>query len=140
MPLLKTYDLFISHAWEYNDDYYSLENLLKTAVNFYFRNYSVPKHDPLIDPNSQKGKNELMAQLEKQVKPVNCVIILGGMYSHHSYWIQKEIQIAKSFNKPIIGIYPRGQINMPISVQENAKKIVSWNTNSIVSAIREISI
>lgn len=140
MPILKTYDLFISHAWNYNSDYYSLENLLKTAANFNFRNYSVPEHDPLIDPNSQNGRSKLIKLLDNQVRPVNCVIILGGMYAHHSDWIQKEIQIAKSYDKPIIGIYPRGQINMPVSVQESAKRIVSWNTSSIVSAIREVSI
>jgi len=24
MPELKTYDLFLSHAWRYNDEYYSM--------------------------------------------------------------------------------------------------------------------
>ena len=56
MPELKMYDLFLSHAWRYNDDYYKLEKMLKEASLFKWRNYSVPKHDPLIDPNSYAGK------------------------------------------------------------------------------------
>ena len=28
MPALKTYDVFISHAWKYNDQYYNLINML----------------------------------------------------------------------------------------------------------------
>jgi hypothetical protein len=47
MPQLYPYRLFISHAWDYNDDYYTLEGMLRDSPNFAFRNYSVPKHDPL---------------------------------------------------------------------------------------------
>ena len=37
MPTLKTYDLFISHAWEYNSEYYRLINLLNEAQLFRWR-------------------------------------------------------------------------------------------------------
>ena len=47
MPSLKTYDLFISHSWDYNSEYYSLVEKLKEYPNLYFRNYSVPEHDAL---------------------------------------------------------------------------------------------
>jgi hypothetical protein len=105
MPELKSYDLFISHAWRYNLDYYNLEKMLKEASNFLWRNYSVPIHDPLVDPKSDSGKAKLISLLDNQVKPVNCVIILGGMYAAHSEWILKEIQIATSYKKPILGVY-----------------------------------
>lgn len=137
MPELKTYDLFISHAWRYNDDYHRLEQMLREATLFKWRNYSVPKHDPLIDPDSNVGKKKLEELLTKQIKPVNSVLILGGLYAAHSEWIQDEIKIAMSFNKPIIGIYPWGHQNMPVAIQDAAVELVSWNTGSIVSAIRK---
>jgi hypothetical protein len=140
MPLLKTYDLFLSHAWKYNAHYEDLLRLLNQANNFNFRNYSVPIHDPLIDPNTIVGKNHLTSLLDKQVKPVNCVIIIGGMYAAYSDWINKEIQIARSYNKPIIGVYPWGQLNMPLVIQNAAHELVGWNTASIVAAIRRNSI
>lgn len=140
MPTLKTYDLFLSHAWRYNDDYYRLEKMLNEALFFYWRNYSVPKHDPLIDPNTSVGKVKLTALLDGQVRPVNCVLILGGMYATYSEWIQKEIEIAKSYNKPIIGVYPWGQQNMPMVIQNAATELVGWNTNTIVDAIRRNSL
>ena len=37
VPALKTYDVFISHAWTYSDDYYRLVNLLNEANNFKWR-------------------------------------------------------------------------------------------------------
>jgi len=89
MPELKTYDLFLSHSWRYNDDYYRLEKMLKEALFFKWRNYSVPKHDPLIDPNTYVGKAKLTELLDRQVKPVNCVLILGGMYDAHSEYSYK---------------------------------------------------
>lgn len=140
MPELKTYDLFISHAWKYDDDYYRLETMLKEALLFKWRNYSVPVHDPLIEPNTPVGNAKLTELLDKQVRPVNCVLILGGMYSAYSDWILKEIKLAQSYNKPIIAIYPWGQTKMPKVVQDAANEIVNWQTSSIVAAIRRQSI
>jgi len=140
MPELKTYDLFISHAWRYNADYYRLEELLQKASYFKWRNYSVPEHDPLIDPDSYTGRSKLAPLIDKQIKPVNCVIILGGMYAAYSEWIQKEIKIAESYNKPILGIYPWGQLNMPSAVKNSAIELVGWNTATIVDAIRRYSL
>lgn len=140
MPSLKTYDLFLSHAWKYNEDYYRLEKMLKKAPNFYFRNYSVPTHDPLIDPKSSVGRNKLTGLLDNQVKPVNCVVILSGMYVAYSDWILKEIEIAKSYDKPIVGVIPWGKQNIPKVVQDNSHAMVGWNTSTIIEAIRTHSL
>ncbi len=140
MPRLKTYDLFMSHAWKYNADYYKLERLLNSASNFYYRNYSVPAHNPKVDPNTIIGKKMLEMELDKQVRPVNCVLILSGMYAAYSEWIEKEIGIAKRYNKPIIGVRPRSQIRIPRIVSDSAIEMVNWNTDSIVNAIRRNSI
>lgn len=48
MPSLKTYDIFISHAWRYGSDYEHLVNLLDSALFFNYRNYSAPKINPSI--------------------------------------------------------------------------------------------
>ena len=34
---MKIYDLFISHAWKYNDEYYRLERLLNEYNYFAYR-------------------------------------------------------------------------------------------------------
>jgi hypothetical protein len=140
MPQLKIYDLFLSHAWNYNEDYYRLEKMLNDASYFIWRNYSVPEHNPLIDSNTTIGKSKLTDLIAGQLKPVNCVLILGGMYAAYSEWILKEIEIAKYYNKPIIGIYPWGQVNMPLAIQKVATEVINWNTNTIVDAIRRNSL
>jgi len=140
MPSLKTYDLFISHAWKYNEHYYKVIEMLSNASLFNFRNYSVPKHDPLVNPNTDVGVKQLVNLLDKQIKPANCVLIIAGMYVAHRYWLQTEINLAQKYRKPIIGIKPWGQERVPLEVQNSASVVVGWNTDSIVKAIRQYSI
>lgn len=136
MPALKTYDLFISHSWDYNSEYYSLVEKLENYPNFKFRNYSVPEHDAL----NTKTDTQLREALHRQIKPVNVVIVLAGMYVNYRKWIQEEIEIAQYYNKPIIAIRPRGAERMPQELINVADTTVSWNTDSIVEAIRNYSL
>lgn len=137
---LRNYDLFISHAWKYNEAYYGLEALLNAAPYFKYRNYSVPKHDPLVDPNTEVGQRKLTDMLDAQIRPTQCVLVIAGMYAAHRFWIDKEVAIAQYYNKPIIGVIPWGQERVPESVQFAAHRMVRWNTDSIVTAIREIAL
>jgi len=138
MPALRNYDLFLSHVWrkEYNSEYYRLYNLLRRAANLRWRNYSVPEHDPL----GTKTDGQLRQALRRRIRPINCFLVVSGMYVNHRQWIQEEIDIALSLNKPIVGIVPWGQIRVPSEVRKIAKEMVGWQTTSIVNAIRKWSI
>ena len=136
----KLYDLFISHAWLLSETYYRLEGLLKKADAFHWRNYSVPIDDPVVDSGSSVGKARLTQLLMNQVKPVNCVIIIGDQHIANSEWVTTEIEIAQLYNKPILGIYTRGQKHMPPLIKNAAHELVAWNTVSIVKAIKRISL
>lgn len=95
MPQLKTYDLFLSHVWRSaeNSEYYRLENLLREASYFSWRNYSVPEHDPL----GTKSNGELRHALHLQIAPINCFLVVSGMYVNHRKWIQEEIFASVAF-------------------------------------------
>lgn len=67
MPTLKTYDLFISHAWNYLDDYYRIIDLHNRAYYFSYRNYSVSKHDTIIDPKTLIGLAQVRTALDKNI-------------------------------------------------------------------------
>jgi hypothetical protein len=136
LPSLRTYDLFISHAWTYGDDYFRLVDLLDGAPNFQWRNFSVPADDP-IHSGTQR---ELHAALERQVGRVHAVLMLSGMYAAHSGWMQRELSMAQEYAKPIIGVFPWGNQRASSAVQNAADEMVGWNTATIVSAIRRQSI
>lgn len=135
--MAKTYNLFISHSWAYSDAYDGLVKLIDSK-DFSYKNYSVPKDDPIHNANSDK---ELYDAIKAQMSSASVVIILAGVYSTYSKWINKEIDIAKNefaIVKPIIAIEPWASEKTSKVVKDNADKIVKWNSNSIISAIKEL--
>ncbi len=72
------YNIFISHSWSYGSNYSNLVNLLRQSSGFIFKDYSVPKDDPI--------HNERISQ----------------------------------------------------TVRDAADRLVGWNTQSVVRAIREV--
>lgn len=137
--MLKTHNLFISHSWTYSDSYDRLCNLLDNRPYFYYKNYSVPKHNPI---HTRGTDRELLEAIINKMQFCHVVLIMAGVYSTYSKWINNEIIVAnKGFSnpKPIIGIKPWGQTNMSRVVQDNAVEMVNWNTESVVAAIRRHS-
>ena len=129
----KVYNLFISHSWSYGDAYDKLIEMLKSKPYFRFKDYSVPRDDPIHNaPTSQA----LYEAIQRQMRPCHVVLIMAGKYATYSTWIQREIKIAKEYGKPIIAIAPWGAQQVSRVVRKNADEIVRWNTDSIVDAIR----
>ena len=136
---MKTYDLFISHSWSYSDDYTRLINLLDSRGYFAFRDYSVPKDDPI---HTRGTAAELRQAIRNHMRPCHVILIMAGVYATYSKWIDKEIDLAKNgFTnpKPIIAVKPWGNTLISQPVRNAADKIVGWNTESIVGAIRDLA-
>jgi hypothetical protein len=130
----KTYRLFISHSWNYGDNYDTVINLIKKQdLNFY--DHSVPKDNPLHTNGTDK---QLYDAIEAKMKGTSCILILAGVYSSYSKWIQKEIEIAQTYGKPIIAIECWGAERTSLVVKNAANKIVKWQGKSIVDAIKEL--
>lgn len=131
-----TYNLFISHSWSYSDSYDRLVRLLAARPYFFYKNYSVPRDDPI---HWNGPDHELHAAIKRQIAPCHCILMLAGVYSSHSKWINKEIAICTtefSVKKPIIAIEPWGSERTSKVVKDSANAVVGWNTESIVEAIR----
>jgi len=136
----KTYNIFISHSWEYTDAYEKLVKLLDDKSYFSYNNHSVPKDDPVHTNGTDR---ELKIAITNKMSNCHCMLVMAGKYSTYSKWIKKEIDIAKnSFlrEKPIIGIKPWANTQVSSVVKDNADIMVGWNTNSIVQAIKDYSI
>ena len=138
MPALTNYRLFISHSWAYGDAYEGLVSFFKEHPNFQWTDYSVPKNDPIHSAPNEKA---LYEAIKNQIAPVHCVVMLAGVYSSYSKWINKEIEISKQvFSKPIVAVEPWGADKTSAIVKANADAIVKWQSASIVAAIREHSL
>ena len=136
---MKTRNLFISHSWAYTDAYEKLMALLRKRPYFAFKDYSVPRDDPIHNARSAKA---LKAAIKQQMAPCGVVLVLGGVYATYSKWIDEEMGLAQTgfqTPKPIVAIKPRGNTKMSTIVQDAATLVVGWNTESIVKAIRTVS-
>jgi hypothetical protein len=138
MPEIKNYRLFISHSWTYGNVYNKLVDFFNEYPLFQWTDYSVPKDDPIHNASNEEA---LYEAIKNQISSVNCVIMLAGVYSSYSKWINKEIEISKQvFNKPLIAVEPWGSKKTSSIVKTNADAVVRWNSSSIVEAIRKYSL
>jgi Thoeris protein ThsB, TIR-like domain len=132
--MIKAYRLFISHSWSYDENYNKIVKMISDqGIEFY--DHSVPKGDPIHTNGTDK---ELHEAIEAKLKGASCVIILAGVYATYSKWINKEIEMAKKFNKKIIAVEPWGAEKTSKIVKESADRIVKWQGSSIASAIIEL--
>ena len=83
------YNLFISHSWAYGDAYDRLVDLLNAKSYFSYKNYSVPKDDPIHDAPNTAG---LERAIREQIEHAGCVLIMAGKYSTYSKWINHQEQ------------------------------------------------
>jgi hypothetical protein len=135
----KAYNLFISHAWSYGNAYDLLIGLLNKATNFSYRNYSIPKHDPVHTNGTDK---HLYEAIKNKITGTHVVVIMAGKYATYSKWIIQEVKIAQTeflFPKPILAVTPWGAQHISSVVKGAANEIVGWNTSSIVGGIRRLA-
>lgn len=137
MPSLYDYRIFISHAWKYGDDYNRLVNLLDQAHYFSYYNYSAPKEKPLFPYGTPYTSADIAQKITAKIRPAQITLVISGMYGAYSNWMQYEIDESARMGKPVLGIVPWGQQQIPSYVSSHSTELVYWNTNSIVQAIRK---
>ena len=103
---MRTHNLFISHSWSYSDQYAGLERLLRARSYFRFKDYSVPRNDPIHNAGTD-------AQLREAIR--NKMAPCG------------------------VAIEPWGSDPTSARVKQAADRIVKWNAESVVGAIRELA-
>ena len=136
---MRTHHLFISHSWTYGGQYKNLVELLERRPYFRFKNYSVPRDDPIHNAGSVAA---LRRAIKRKMAPTGAILILAGVYSTYSKWIKEEIKLAErgfTTRKGIIAIRPRGSVRISADVRTAADIVVGWNTESVVRAIRDLA-
>ncbi|MEP1539096.1 MAG: TIR domain-containing protein [Paracoccaceae bacterium] len=131
-------NVFISHSWTYSGHYDTLaEWIFKTnwsvgQASLNFRNYSVPKDDPIHNAPTDKALREA---IYAKIARTHVIVIPTGMYTNYSKWIQKELDGADAYNKPVLGVNPWGQERKSTVVQQAAADTKGWNREPVIKAI-----
>jgi len=131
MPALRTYHVFISHCWEYDDDYHRLVKWFKEEPLFKWRNLSVSEDRAL--PEDKRFE----ARLRKRLGDSDILLVIIGMEIAHRYWMKWEIKWARIRSIPIVGVMPNGAERIPRVVEEARCPIVGWRRDSVVGAVRD---
>lgn len=133
--------IFISHAWAHSHHYEPLASWIfgepwsVGQASLDFRDYSVPKDNPIHNVRSTQA---LQDAIYNQISRSHVVVIPSGMYATDSKWIQKEIDGAKLYNKPILAVNPWGQKRKAGVVLNNADDGVGWNKQPLINAIWQL--
>jgi hypothetical protein len=130
--------VFISHAWSYSGHYDTLASWIfgepwsVGQASLDFRDHSIPRDSPIHNVTSTA---QLQAAIFNQIARSHVVVIPSGMYANYSKWIQKEIDGAKGYGKPIVAVNPWGQEKKSGVVLSNADIGVGWNKQPVIRAI-----
>lgn len=130
--------VFISHAWAHSGHYDTLaswifnENWSVGQASLDFRNFSIPKNDPI---HNVASTHQLKVAIHNQIARSHVIVIPTGMYAAYSNWIQKEIEGSRQYAKPILAVNPWGQLKNAEVVTSNADQSVGWNKQSVINGI-----
>ena len=132
--MAKTYNVFISHSWSHVDDLKRLRSLLNAKGCFNVEFMEVAPMHPIRYANTYYVRQQLL----ERIKSSDIVLGIAGIYASYSEWMEWELDKAIEHGKLILGVIPWGNERVSTVVSRKADKIVHWNTDSIVDAIRDL--
>ncbi len=131
--MAKTYKVFVSHCWNYNDVLQDLKKLIDNKGYFEAEYTHVEKSHPINSENTSVIK----ANITKKLEESDVVLAIAGLYASYSDWMPWEMDKAKELGLNVIGVIPRGQEHISREVYSRSITDVRWNADSIVAAIRK---
>jgi len=132
----RVYDIFITHAWRYHEDWTRMGELLDRSAGLSWRNFSVPWYDPALDPNTETGKRLVDRWLEQQIIPTCGIIVLSSVYENNSArkWVKLEAELARRHNKPVVGVPAFGESAMSPEASQLVDRVCPWSAEQIIAA------
>ncbi len=123
--------LFVSHAWEENDDYVRVFEYLEASGTFYYINSSQPQAKRPIDKESQRE------DLRRQIAPCEVVVVLPAVYRLAPELVQFQMNFAKAADKPIVALENFGSTEpLPKAIADLADEVSPWNERNVIDALR----
>ena len=130
-PVIK--NLFVSHVHEDDAELPALKELLAKS------GYEV--RDGSIDsskPNDATDPNYIKTQiLAPRIQWAGTFIVLISPDTHHSEWVDWEIEYAAKQGKRIVGVFMRGgqDSDVPDSFELYGDALVGWTGEGVIDAI-----
>jgi hypothetical protein len=136
----RIYDIFISHAWRYHEDWMLLSKLFDAEKKIRWRNFSVPWYDPALDPNTELGARAIRSWIEGQIRPVFGFVLLDSVYAVKSArkWLGLEVELARVHGKPIVALPAHGQSTVSQDAMALADEATTWDVEAMLAAFERL--
>jgi len=136
----RTYDVFVTHAWRYHEDWNRFSDLMNGVAQFRWRNFSVPWYDPAIDVHTESGRKFVEDWLEQQIRPVHAVVALDSVLAVKSarHWIAREIEVGRQHGKPIFGM-PGSTAAASPELAGLVDRVLPWDGQAVAEAIAQVA-
>jgi hypothetical protein len=123
--------LFVSHAWEENDDYLRVFEYLEAPGTFYYQNTSQPHAKRPIDKESERE------DLRRQIAPCEVIVVVPATYRSAPDLVVFQMNFAKAADKPIVAMENFGSTEpLPKAIKDLADEVSGWNERSLIDALR----
>ena len=136
------YDIFITHAWRYHDDWIRLSSLFDAEKSIKWRNFSVPWYDPALDPNTELGARTIRSWIDGQIRPVVGTVLLDGVYAVKSTrkWLELEVELSRTHAKPVVALPAHGTTTISSEAKALADAVVEWDALQIIKVLEKLSV
>ena len=118
----KIYNLLISKGIDGNNEYSEFVEKLFSKNDFLWKESVAGLYSNLSENFFSK---------------IDVIVILAGLYNKNKEDIDKILEAASKYKKPIVIVKPRGQEDIPENLEKIATDIVGWNANCIIDTLIE---
>jgi len=123
--------LFVSHAWEENEDYSRLFEYLEASGKFYYLNTSLPHATRPVDKEAQRE------ELRRQIAPCEVIVVLPAVFRAAPELVQFQMNFAKAANRPIVAMENFGSTEpLAKAIKDLADEVSPWNERNLIDALR----
>lgn len=137
--IVETRDIFIAHGWENSSHIHKLIELLDRA-NEFDKEFAYINHGN-FDRSVLRDEmlNELNLALKEQMTQADVVLVMTDIYHDHKDWIDKEINLAKELDIPVILIRSYENRETPPQLEEKADEVAVFDPEEILKEIKNYS-
>lgn len=126
--------LFVTHAFQENEEYARVFEYLESRDNFYYVNFSRPDDKPEGDMEA------IHESIRGQIEQCEVVLFPSGVHSQDPKLIDFELSVAQAFKKPIMAIMAFGGTQMiPQKAMAKATETVEWNDRAIIDTVKNLA-
>ena len=134
--IVETRNIFIAHGWENSQHIHKLIELLDRADTFdkQFAYINHGNFDKSVLRNDVL--NDLNLALKEQMNEADVVLVMTDIYHDYKDWIDKEINLAKELDLPVILIRSYENRETPSHLEEKVNETVVFDPEEILKEIK----